>query len=290
MFSQRPKGSGLQRQRVETSTATLPLFASAMRQARVEPAVPDDGRPEYFSTGLVSIDRALRGGFRVGELTLVAARLKVGATSLLLGAALAAMQRGERVAYLSERLSEEQLRGRLVVLESRVNGFRFSAGFVSADDRLALAAARERIGWNHLALRCRETILPRDIDAHIFSYRPGLVVADVRPRGEQPSRDLVAAQLQGLARLRELAAKHQTALVVRVLLAKGAHPPDIVELPGVGRAADHAGAVILLHRNVDDTQGGTAQASIVRVAGHEVTPREVSLRFDQRFAGLLDPV
>jgi len=277
--------------------STLPLFASAMRHLQpAEDLARVDDRPALLGTGLKSLDSALRGGFPLGDATLIAARPKVGATSLLIGAALAALRRGEKVAYFSERLREEQLRGRFVVLESRVNGYRFRAGFVSAEDRIALAAGRERIPWSSLSLVTRRQIEPQEIDGHLFSYRPWLVIADVQPRAIASDSRRHDALIAGAERLVSIARRHRVALLTRCILPRASHPPTRLELPGLGALADPFGAVLLLHRDeVTDPQGapeqaaGHAEVHVLRLGGREVEPRVVPLRFDQRFAGLLDP-
>ncbi|MEZ4270711.1 MAG: DnaB-like helicase C-terminal domain-containing protein [Myxococcota bacterium] len=248
-------------------------------------------RPALLSTGLASVDCALRGGFEVGELSIVAARPKVGATSFLMGMALGALFRGHRVAYFSERLRLEQIRGRFVVLQSQVNGFRFRAGFVTVEDRLALSAARERIPWNGLSLVSQRQISIERIERQLFRYRPLLVVADVRPRapGASDSRRLDAL-LEGIERLALVAQRQRVALVLHLTLNVGKHPPDLLELPGRGSAAQLAQAVVLLHRSTDESANpaecAEARAQVVRVGGKEVEPRLIPLAFDQRFAGL----
>lgn len=289
--------SGKRRRARAAETETLPLFASAMRQqAPAEELLQVENRPEYLSTGLPSLDAKLRGGLPVGEASLVAARPKVGATSLLMGAALAALKRGERVAYFSERLREDQIRGRFVVLESRVNGYRFRAGFVTAEDRIALSAARERIPWSALSLVTGRGIMPKDIDGHLFSYRPWLAIVDVVPRATKyGDARKVSDMLEGVERLVSIARKHCVAMVLRTILPRGEHLPNRLELPGVGAMAEAFSSVMLLHREeVTDPTGsptsaaGQAEVHVVRAGGHDVEPRIVALRFDQRFAGLLE--
>ncbi|OGQ90071.1 MAG: hypothetical protein A2289_13550 [Deltaproteobacteria bacterium RIFOXYA12_FULL_58_15] len=291
------RGESKRKPRTAVDSTTLPLFASAMSKPApsLQPSRVET-RPEYLSCGLRTLDAALRGGLPVGDATLVAARPKVGSTSFLLGAALAALKRGERVAYFSEGLREEQVRGRFVVLESRVNGYRFRAGFVTAEDRVALAAARARIPWSALSIVARRKIVPEDIDGHLFSYRPWLVIADVLPRGSSGSTSRKSSDLMaGVEKLVESARKHQVALLVRAILPQAEHPPNRLELPGVGAMAEAFSSVVLLHREevtdpagVPDQATGMAEAFVVRTHGHDVEPRVVSLRFDQRFAGLLD--
>ncbi len=287
------------RSRTEVSDrVTLPLFASAMR--RLKPA--DDlarveDRPQRLPSGLHTLDRVLGGGFPLSEATLVAARPKVGATSLLMGAALAALKRGERVAYFSERLREEQLRGRFVVLESRVNGYRFHAGFVSAEDRIALAAARERIPWSALSVITRRLVTLREIDSHLFSYRPWLVIVDVPLRAPDAVQGRRFSDLyEGAMRMASMARRHHVALLVRLILAKASHPPTRLELPGLGALAEPFATVLLVHREeVTDPHAaserslGRAEVHAVRLAGRDRETQVAALRFDQRFAGLLDP-
>ena len=278
-------------------SSTLPLFASAMRRA--EPAadlVRVEGRPDFLSCGLKNIDRPLGGGFPVGGLTLVAARATAGATSFFIGAALGAVGRGERVAYFSERIPIEQLRGRFVVLESRVNGFRVRAGFLSAEDRLALAAARERIPWNSLGLVCRRTIHTPEIDGHIFSYRPWLVLADIKPKAPEAQHARgYEGLVEGVQRLRQIAARHKIALVLRWIMPKGRHRAQPEELPQLGDFANYFDSALFLHRDeIDEADANEAQnvgraaATIFRLKGRRIEPREAPLRFDQRFAGLFD--
>ncbi len=281
-------------------TTTLPLFESARRRQQTSTstsATHTADRPRRISTGLASVDRIMRGGFPVGAATLVAARHQDGATSLLIGAALAALQQRPPVASVTERLTAEKLRGRFVVLESRVNGHRFRAGFVSAEDRVALAAARERIPWNLMSVTAQPKLTASHIEANIFSYRPWLVLADVKPKPatERTAAGAQAALLEGIAELASIARQQGIALVLRMVLPKGHHPPDLLELPGLGAAVLPFGAAILLHRERrGDDQGdeatatSRAEARIVRLNGAEIEPRVVPLRFDQRFAGLLD--
>lgn len=280
------------------ATATLPLFASAMRQ---QPAtldrVVEEPRPSHVSTGLASVDQALRGGFAVGGATLVAARPDGGGTSLLLGAALSALERGERVAVFTETMKDEQLRARMVVMASKVNGYRFRAGFVTAEDRIALAVARERIPWTQLTVVDRRKLSVDDLDAHLFSYRPLFVIADMMPRAPNAAAPAALASLmEGAELIAGLARKHQVALALRWVMPQAEHVPDVVELPGVGALARPFDAVAIVHRDERQAERepepeasvADAQVRVLRVAGHDVEPRIVPLRFDQRFAGLLE--
>ena len=85
----------------------------------------------FISTGLQSVDDAMRGGFARECMTLIASRPRVGATSLLIGSVLAALNKRLKVAYYSDRLNQRQLRGRLILRASEVNGYRIQAGLMT---------------------------------------------------------------------------------------------------------------------------------------------------------------
>jgi len=276
----------------------LPLFAHAMRQAAERGLLAERAkRPTHLGTGLTTLDTALEGGFPVGRTTLVAARPGIGATALLIGATLAATKRDVPVAYFSEYRTERQLRGRLVVQEGHVNSFRFTAGFISPEDRSALTAARERIAWHKLSLLAHKRITISEIANHLFSYHPWLVVADVRPRppGGQLPVERFSNLLKGALHLALLARKHKVALVLRLILPQGEGAPTLRDLPGLGAIAQSFSTVVLLHREQlyvpfgeDAATVGLADAHVLRIDGHDITPRHVPLRFDHRFAGLAD--
>ena len=221
----------------------------------------------------------------------------MGGSALLVGVTLAAVKRGDAVAYFSEHLSERQLRGRLVLLEARVNGYRFSAGLVTPEDRIALAAARERIPWRNLSFCTSKIVRPWEIEDHLFGYRPRLVIADLRPRPPEahagPER--FATLMAGAEHLGRLAASHRVALLVRWILPRGADRPDVAELPGRGALAAPFATVLLLHRDEVEAPAATgrevglASVAVVRQEGVMIEPRSVALRFDQRYAALSEP-
>ncbi|MDP7038254.1 MAG: DnaB-like helicase C-terminal domain-containing protein [Myxococcota bacterium] len=293
--------SSPRRGRVVTQESALPLFASAKRRQehqKVGTKVLDrpTDAPEFISSGLRSLDKILQGGFPVGELSLVAARPKVGATSLLMGMGLDALKAKHRVAYLSERLEEKHIRGRFVVLESKINGHRFRAGFISAEDRVALNVAREHIPWASLSLITKKTISNRVIDSHFFSYHPRLVLADLRTKLKEHGRvERLGEPGDTIATLKNFAKKHQIAIVLRYVLPKRNFPPDRLELPGLGAFANQFHTACLLHREevtnpnaTPDNHIGMAELNVIRLKNKDIEPRDITLGFDQRYAGFND--
>jgi hypothetical protein len=278
----------------------LPLFEAAKQRARDNEVVPRFPKlravktiNEWTSTGLLSVDQAMRGGFPVGAISLVASKPRAGVNSLLMGAVLANLEGGLGVGYFSEKLREDQIRGRLVVLKSKVNGYRFRAGVVTDEDHQKLDEARSHIAWSRMLIRSAREIPLRELDSDIFSYHPQLVIADLRPRGtNHPNPRSFESLTRGIEELAFIAARDKISMVVRCVLPEGPGEPDRLELPGLGTVANLFNSVIFVHRNHTDAgpheENGASQAQVkvIRVSHRDVGPRYVNLHFDQRYAGL----
>jgi replicative DNA helicase len=87
------------------------------------------GDPLGIPTGLVDLDRVMRGGgLPRSALVVVAARPSMGKSALLLRFALNAARRGKRAALFSLEMSREQIAQRLVSIESGIDGRRLDKG------------------------------------------------------------------------------------------------------------------------------------------------------------------
>ena len=248
----------------------------------------------FISTGLLSVDDGMRGGFAREHMTLVAGRAQVGATSLLMGAALNALEQGLKVAYYSDRLNERQITGRLILRASEVNGYRIQAGLVTEEEQFALDKARSSIAWDRLLVHCRRQIVLSDVLNQCIRQPPDLLVVDFKPHGgktaEESSFRTYEKGLQAIARRIE---KCGSAAVVRQVLPRGNHAPDRIELPGLGSVVENFESVVMIHRHTgenedDDVDSSRAFAQIIRVQHRDIKTRSVPLYFDQRFAGLLE--
>lgn len=265
----------------KVTTRAPSLFDVAMQRLPVADDLAQlEGRPKHLSTGVEKLDQALRGGLPVGDITLVASRLDGGAQALVMGVALAQLHQGARVAYLSERLSTEEVRGRLAVIEAQRTGHRLAGGSLRAADRVALVEARQRVPWHRFSTGCQRRVDWKDLDRHVFTYRPLLVVADLRLRGGDGRAAATAADLgEAAERLLAMARRHRAAVVVRWVLRKGRHAPELVELPRLGTAVEPYAAVVLAHRVVDPEGLESGHLRAVRVRRREVEPRDVAVRY-----------
>ena len=247
-------------------------------------------RPEYVSSGLEVLDAALDGGLRCGAMSLVASRACVGSMSLLIGAALSALEQGLTVLYVTDRVKDEPMRGRLMVCQSKVNGYRFRAGVASESDYEKLWQASEDIAWERLKLISRRAVSLDEVDELTTELKPHLIVADFEPGrtrdGKRPGYRPLKRGFESLATLGQTVG---AALLVRHVFPLGTCAPDRLELPGLGTIAELFDSVVLLHREVEPTgenTGTDVDAQVIRLRLRDIRPRRVSLLLDQRFGGL----
>ncbi len=255
------------------------------------------GKAEYdafISTGLLSVDDGMRGGFAREQMTMVAGRSQVGATSLLIGAVLSALGQGLKVAYYSDRLNERQLTGRLILRASEVNGYRIQAGLMTEEEQFALDKARSSIEWDRLLIHCRRQVELAGVLNQCIRQPPDLLVVDFKPhQGQAGENSGFRGYQEGLKAIARRIEKCGAAGVVRQVLPRGNHAPDRIELPGLGSVVEHFESVVMIHRHTgenegDDVDPSRAFAQIIRVQHRDIKTRSVPLYFDQRFAGLLE--
>ncbi|MEM6733949.1 MAG: hypothetical protein AAF658_20470, partial [Myxococcota bacterium] len=267
--------------RKSKATETLPLFAKAMStQSIADDLSRVEGRPEFVSSGLRGLDNKLGGGFPVGGITLIAERPDSGALELVLSATLKTARRKWPIALLSDRRDEVELQRRLTAIEAKVSAYRAAAGLLSAEDRMAMVAARKRVPWSRVAVLAGRAIAPPEVDELVFSYRPLCVVAELRPRAPDATQPMrIDSYKEGVARLASLARRHHVAMVLMHGLPASGAAPRTAELPDRGSAVLQAQTVIL----AQEADNGL-RLEITRTQGAALeTPVSLRLRHDVRF-------
>lgn len=254
---------------------TLPLFAQAMaRQSIAEDLQRIENRPNVLKSGVRGLDRGLGGGFRVGELTVLALPPDAAAWRVVAMAVLSNARRASSVALLSERQPAETLQRDLVAVEAGVDLDRVRAGLVSAEDRLILGPARKRIPWSQILIRGGTRNLAHETDELIFSYRPILVMAEVMPRAlAARSPHAADSRMEGAARLASLARKHRVSIVVAHTLPASVGDRGVGGLSGWMLSSD-VSALVMLH------EGATKlQLDVVRLHGTTLErPQRITVR------------
>lgn len=124
---------------VAHSTSSSVIPADEAVAAYVKGLDEGDLGPPIF-TGLIDLD-ALLGGFRKGELIVVAARPGVGKTSFMLGISEFAARHGHRVCDFSLEMTARDIAARLLSMRSGVSHKKIEDRSASAEEYAAVAEA-----------------------------------------------------------------------------------------------------------------------------------------------------
>ena len=121
------------------------VAGEAMRQAEDMRRVRETGeRSPLITTGLPSLDRHL-GGFRPGELIIVAGSTSMGKSALALGLVRSAARDGRRCGIFSLEMSNLQIGQRWLSMECDVPVWRIRDGIIDQSDAEFMDAASARI-------------------------------------------------------------------------------------------------------------------------------------------------
>ena len=264
------------------------------------------GRPggDTVPTRFVSIDKALGGGLRRGDLVVLGGDVGAGKSALALSVALRVAAAGTPVAFLSGEMDQERLFERALAIE----------GGVALDDlRAATTRPEERAGVGAAAVRLRGlplTVLPlaathlgEALDRLAAQEDTGLAVIDYLQLAPPPSGMARAAQDEDVALvLRELKAfalaRRVACLVVAQLprfeRSRPDRRPSLEDYGHLGSVKQHADVVLSLYREEMYTPGaGVEGATELIVSKNRNGPTGfVDLYFHKRwmrFEDILDP-
>jgi replicative DNA helicase len=98
------------------------------------------------STGYPGFDHKL-GGFKRGDLIVVAARPSMGKTALAMNFAQNVWEKGKNVAVFSLEMSKEQLTDRMIAASMAVDSWKLQKGKLSEDEFAKMGDALERLSW-----------------------------------------------------------------------------------------------------------------------------------------------
>ena len=116
-------------------------------------------------TGFKDLDD-LTGGFKPGQLILIAARPSMGKTALALNIAKnSAIKFGNCVAVFSMEMSKEELMGRLIGSEARIDITRLNAGKIEDNEFMKLTDAASRLSDSMIFIDETSAITPGEIRA-----------------------------------------------------------------------------------------------------------------------------
>jgi replicative DNA helicase len=106
-----------------------------------------DGEParDTVQSGFPSLDRMLGGGFRRGDLIVLAGDIASGKSALALGFAVRACVAGHQVLYLTGEMAPERVLERIIAVESRVSVDELRQGKLTDVARASVGATAVRL-------------------------------------------------------------------------------------------------------------------------------------------------
>jgi replicative DNA helicase len=126
---------------------------------RIEYLREHQGEIVGVPTGFIDVDRLL-GGLQKSDMIIVAARPGMGKTSFALSVALNAARKHQRVAIFSLEMAAEQIVGRMLSAETRLDSQRLRLGNLDEDEWALLTQAVARLADLHIFLDDTPSITP----------------------------------------------------------------------------------------------------------------------------------
>ena len=119
---------------------------------------------KYIKTGFTELDKLLNGGFKKGELVILASRPAVGKTSFSINILANAGMYGEATcAFFSIDTPKEELAQKMLCSVSGVSLYKAQNGELSADDWKKLIEARNKVEKSKISISYTETLSDEEV-------------------------------------------------------------------------------------------------------------------------------
>ena len=249
----------------------------------------DAGNVDYLKTGLVDLDKVL-GGFKPGEMSIIAARPSNGKTSLALSIAALMAKAGKKVLFSSLEMSKHQLLKRLIHMEARVPIINNKHHY-NANDRVRLREVAEEIKAWPLKIDQASGITVPYLSAKAMSekHKWGLDVLIVDYLGIMSSegRDTVE-RISNVSRGLQMLAKSLDAPVLALSQqnreSEKENVPKMSHLRDSGSIEQDADQIIMLKRVEEGAFQQTEAMEAYVVKNRNGGTGKVPLTFSRRFA------
>ncbi len=267
---------------------------------RVDAAADGATSTDAFATGFPSLDKALGGGVRVGDLIVLGGEVGAGKSALALAMALRMAQSGTPTAFFTQEMTVERVLERALAIEGRARVDEIRAGTLDDMTRAALGAA---------ALRLRDRAPTIEL---LPSEGPAAVIDALRRTLDTPV--VFLDPLQGMARgvlthdeelasavrvLKAAAVELHVAIVLTAHLApmdasRTDRRPVLEDFGALGAVAQHADIVLGLYREemVQPGNGVEGATELLLRKNRNGNTGYVDLYFYKqwlRFEDMLDP-
>ena len=250
-----------------------------------------------ITTNLPFLNSILDGGFRAGQMVVVAARPSVGKTTLSMNIAHHASNHGKNILFFSLEMSKDQLGKKLAAIDQGVNLSKFADRRDNDDDRRLLQKGLENISelpiWvdddpaqtiSQIRAQTKTMNRKHGIDAIFIDYL-GLMEPEDK-------RDVREQQVAQISKACKRLAKELDLVVFLVCQlnrdsAKAGGPPALHNLRESGQIEQDADIVVMLHREMK--AGGDTETTDIIINKNRFGPightkdRVTFDRFTQRF-------
>jgi replicative DNA helicase len=282
----------------DTSTPKLvrDIIGGALERSVTKPT-NDDRIP----TGFLDLDILFSGGFKAGQLVVVAARPAMGKSTMGLGLArAAAIHNGIPTLFESLEMGEEELSDNILSAEARVPLHHIKQGIVDDAGVAREVRATERINEAPLYLNdSAELSLPMlrgRIRHMVRTVGLRLVIVDYLQLMQAPKAENRQAEVSKLTRgLKLMAKEFGVTLVILAQLNRGPEQrsdkkPQVSDLRESGAIEQDADVVILLHReDAYDKESPRAGEADFIVGKHRAGPTAtITTAFQGHYAQFID--
>ena len=235
-----------------------------------------------ISTGLPCMDR-ITGGWRGGQLVILAARPAMGKTAVALHFAQAAAGAGVPVCIFSLEMPATQLGGRMLVGASGVDARAFRSGAVSTEDWKRIEPGAARLGELPVTIIDTPSISMPAIRAQCRVLqrqgRCGMVVIDylqlTAPDSDKRKVEERADKTPILADLRESGAIEQDADMVIFIDRPAIREEEMIDTTKYGKIPSEGVGVFYIAKNREGATGSTYfrhNESLTRITDYDTTP------------------
>lgn len=223
-------------------------------EALVQAALLGEAAGDPVPSGFPGLDGLLGGGFRRGDLVVLAGDASVGKSALALAIALRATAAGRSAAYLTGEMTVPRVLERALAMQGRVRVDDFRRG--ALDDVAHAAVATAALALRERAPLCedlRDAGVPGVSDFLAQHLGLELTIIDSIQALATGRLGLDEELADAARRLKELALRRSTAVVALSGLAaspegRGNARPRLRDLGGLGAMAQHADVVLGLYR------------------------------------------
>ena len=214
-----------------------------------------------IKTGLPTVDRLTGGGFRGSKLILIAARTRMGKTSLMTTMSKNMAENGHKVGIFSIEMDKEELDDRFMAAETGINSIKLSSGKgLGADDWIEINKASEvKVNWpiliddtgglNVLELKRRARRMKKAGVEIIFIDQLSKVKSGIKGSLYEQNTHIVneIATLKKELRMPVVL----LAQISRKLEDRNNKKPVLADLKSTGSLEEDADIILFIHRNYE---------------------------------------